>query len=105
MMAHSVTAPQRPAKPREPPRKLFRRHQRTLPTRRVACLQFGYNVFGGMRCVIRAVPAHAGDDALELSEKPRQRLLRAFLQWMSSSQPEWTGGPDGGGVPAWDLAH
>ena len=104
MTAHPEAAPTSLAKPAPTPRMLFQRHRRALRARRIVRLQFVYCAFSGVRFVtLCAVPSDLGRSALEISEHLRQRLLRAFLHWMSSSQPHWTDGPDAGGVFAWDL--
>jgi len=86
------------------PRRRFVRLQHILPTRTLAQIQFVYCVLAEARLItLQAIPRAAGQTFV-ISNRARARLLRAFLYWMSRYQPDWTSGPDCGGVLTWDLS-
>jgi len=86
------------------PRSRFICLRHILPTRTLARVQFIYGVLAEARLItLQAIPRTAGQ-TLVISNRARARLLRAFLYWMSRCQPDWTSGPDCGGVLTWDLS-
>jgi hypothetical protein len=82
----------------------FMRLRRALLAHQIASLQFVYYAFAGLRFVtLCATPIDASGGRIELPERMRTRLLRAFLRWMSLRQPDWTDGPDAAGLLRWEL--
>ena len=86
------------------PRSRFIRLRPILPTRSLGRIQFVYCVLAEARFItLQAIPRTAGQ-SLVIPSRARVRLLRAFTYWMSRYQPDWTAGPDCGGVLTWDLS-
>ena len=86
------------------PRRRFIRLRHSLPTRTLAQIRFVYCVLAESRLItLLAIPYEAGRTVV-ISNRARGRLLRAFIHWMSRHQPDWTAGPDCGGVLTWHLS-
>ena len=75
-----------------------------LALRQIASIRFVYYAFWDTCHVTLCATSVVPDGGhVELAPRLRRRLLRAFLRWMSLVYPEWTDGPDAGGVFDWDL--
>lgn len=56
-------------------------------------------------CIVTLVgtPVEGRIAPLDLPEGLRARLLKLFRAWMHTAHPDWTHGPDAGGVLDWDV--
>jgi hypothetical protein len=85
------------------PRARFLRIRRTLWQEGVLQIQFVYCALAEVPYVtLTATPREPGN-VINISARVKERLGRAFTQWMSQTQPDWHVGPDCAGVLSWEL--
>jgi hypothetical protein len=85
------------------PRMRFLHLRRSLWAAGVLRIQFVYCALAEMPYMtLSAAPRRSGY-TVNIPERTRGRLARAFTDWMAQSQPDWHSGPDCAGVLVWEL--